>query len=77
MDEQLEKCPFCGSSVELKVYPMWIAYARLTNGYYDKFRYVIKCDVCGCTNNNSEQTTINMSEEDAKMLTIKGWNNRC
>jgi hypothetical protein len=69
---KLKKCPFCGSKVKIKKYPLWYG----SHGYPGCYQYEIRCNQCGCTLDKSNNNTIYRSDEVARDNVIKAWNTR-
>ena len=65
---ELKPCPFCGSEVELKRYPL-----RRFSGCY---MFNIRCEKCGCRIHLGETHTLYISEKEAKNNAITAWNRR-
>ena len=71
--EELKRCPFCGSEVELEKIPLWYGNGR---GYKDCYKFEIRCKKCGCRVDQPENDSVYRSEEKAKNNAIKAWNRR-
>ena len=70
---KLKNCPFCGKKVEMKKIPLWND-RRI--GYYNCYKYEVRCENCGCTINVKNNDTIYRDDEIAKENVIKAWNKR-
>lgn len=71
MSEKLKPCPFCGTEVELKRYPL-----RDSPGCHI---FSIHCEKCGCRirlGRYGETHTLYISEKEAMNNVIKAWNTR-
>ena len=76
-DYILKPCPFCNNeSVFLDMQPLWNG----SHGYYGKYKYIIKCQLCGCTNDKccGDDIYLNTKEEINELIRaiINHWNNR-
>ena len=76
MNEELLSCPFCGTAVTLTIEYLDTRFCRYQYGFYGKIRYSIACKNCGATNKNCSHSTLTLSDDEARRLTIDGWNKR-
>lgn len=74
---ELKPCPFCGSEVKIKRSPLWHEYPNgTTRGYKDCYELEISCPECGCSTYRTRADTVNLTEDMAKNIIIKNWNER-
>ena len=74
---ELKPCPFCGSEVKIKRLPLWHEYPNgATRGYKDCYELEITCPKCGCSTYRTKADTVNLTEDMAKNIIIKNWNER-
>lgn len=73
----LKPCPFCGEIPYIDRNRMWNTYYDgTTHGYVGSYKYDIHCHKCGCTIPLGDNTTIYLSDEEAKQNAINAWNKR-
>lgn len=76
-NSELKPCPFCGSEVKIKRSPLWHEYPNgTTRGYKDCYELEISCSKCGCSTYRTKADTVNLTEDMAKNIIIKNWNER-
>lgn len=73
----LAPCPFCNNeAIVVDMRPLWNG----KHGYYGKYKYIIKCPLCGCTNDKccGDDIYLDTQEEINELIRtiVNSWNNR-